>query len=363
MSYPQVPFLDAVKDVSAGNRRIPRSNLLPKGLLAVVDQGKGVIAGYTEDLEARVRPAPPLIVFGDHTRAVKYVDFPFAMGADGVKVLAARDGFDAKYVFRYLESINLPQAGYSRHFKFLKEVRIPQPPLNEQRRIAAILDHADALRAKRRQVLDHLDTLTRSIFHEMMQEGVHVTVNLGGVCRLFGGASLPAGVQFHGQSGGVLLMKVSDMNAVGNEHAIRTTAMWNSVGGPRSATVDSGAVVLPKRGASIATNKKRVTTRTTSLDPNLMGVQPDVDRLSVGFLYAWFQSFDLATIASGSAVPQINKQDLAPLRVPLPSLARQRRFNEDVGLVRRHAAAVSRGLVADDGLFSSLQSRAFRGEP
>ncbi len=85
------------------------------------------------------------------TRIFKYADKPFALGADGVKVLAPRDGFDAKFIYYYLSSCEIPSRGYSRHFKFLKEQVIPAFAPSEQHRIVEILDEADRLRRLRRE--------------------------------------------------------------------------------------------------------------------------------------------------------------------------------------------------------------------
>ena len=114
----------------------------------------------------------PVVIFGDHTRAVKYVDFPFAMGADGVKVLKPKDSCDAKYLYHFLLQAKIPSAGYSRHYKFVKDLKIPLPPLPEQRRIAAILDKADALRAKRREAIAKLDQLLQAVFLDMFGDPV-----------------------------------------------------------------------------------------------------------------------------------------------------------------------------------------------
>jgi type I restriction enzyme S subunit len=109
----------------------------------------------------------PILVFGDHTRRFKYVDGPFAVGADGVKLLKPSPELDTRFAYWYLSSVDLPNAGHSRHFKFLKDVTISLPPLPEQRRIAEILDRADELRAKRRRALTLLDELSAAVFDDM----------------------------------------------------------------------------------------------------------------------------------------------------------------------------------------------------
>jgi type I restriction enzyme S subunit len=167
-----LPFESAVDDVSAGNKKVQKGDYLPAGLYPVVDQGQDYVGGYSNEKGNLVEGNGPWIVFGDHTRVLKYLDFPFCMGADGVKVLKPRSehAIDTKYLFHFLTFNEVPSAGYSRHFKFLKRLEIPIPPLDEQRRIAAILDKADALRRKRKRAIELLDKLAQSIFLEMFGE-------------------------------------------------------------------------------------------------------------------------------------------------------------------------------------------------
>ncbi len=130
-----------------------------------------MVAGYVDSPASVFRGTPPVIIFGDHTRRFKHVDFPFAIGAEGVKILLPSQAMDSRYLFRFLETVAIPSAGYSRHFKFLKDVRVPLPPLDEQRRIARVLDSADALRTKRRRVLQDLKPLPQALFAEVFDEG------------------------------------------------------------------------------------------------------------------------------------------------------------------------------------------------
>ena len=146
------PFDAVIADESGGNVKTPQSEFLPAGRYAVVDQGKELIAGYVNDEARLCRARLPAIVFGDHTRCVKYVDFPFCMGADGVKVLRPKIDADVKYLYHYFRQLRLTEGGYDRHFKYLKRSSVVLPPLPEQRRIAEILDKADALRVKRRAI-------------------------------------------------------------------------------------------------------------------------------------------------------------------------------------------------------------------
>lgn len=165
-------FEDVFSDETKRGCKIQTSEYLSVGEYPVIDQGQTQIAGYT-DLEDGLFTDVPAIVFGDHTRIVKYVDSPFFLGADGVKVLKAKvDGTDYKYLFYCLQNAKIPNTGYNRHFKWLKEVDIPLPPPEEQHRIAALLDKVSNLIAKRRAQLDKLDLLVKARFVEIFGDPV-----------------------------------------------------------------------------------------------------------------------------------------------------------------------------------------------
>lgn len=115
-------------------------------------------------------------------------------------------------------------------------------------------------------------------------------------------------------------IKVSDMNLPGNESQILSANLKKriSLNLARRKLVPGGVVVFPKRGAAIATNKKRMTTTWTVLDPNLIGVLAG-EGVNPRFLFYWFQNFDLRTITEPGPTPQLNKKNLTPLSLPIPS--------------------------------------------
>jgi len=162
-----VPFSVAMDDVTAGNAKVMKRDFLSSGSLAIVDQGQTLVAGYTNDISLAFKGDLPVIVFGDHTCTIKYVDFPFALGADGVRIIAPRKGYDAKFLYYYLLSSPVINTGYSRHFKYLRERRIPFVPLSEQRRIVEILDQADALRKKRAVADAKAARILPALFYKM----------------------------------------------------------------------------------------------------------------------------------------------------------------------------------------------------
>ena len=114
----------------------------------------------------------PVVVFGDHTRAFKYVDFPFVRGADGTQVLKPKAGIDPLFFYYACRAIELPSRGYNRHFKALKEQEIPVPPLHEQRVIAqALRRNDDALSIQNEQLQTSL-ALQRAAMQQLFTRGL-----------------------------------------------------------------------------------------------------------------------------------------------------------------------------------------------
>ena len=114
--------------------KIPTKQYLNRGKYPIIDQGQEFIGGYTND-KTGVITQLPVIVFGDHTRVFKYIDFPFVPGADGVKIFQAKAFFLPKLLFYFLQAVTLPDRGYARHYQYLVKSMIPVPPLAEQKRI------------------------------------------------------------------------------------------------------------------------------------------------------------------------------------------------------------------------------------
>lgn len=157
-------FRATFRDITDGKRKLPQKRYLGEGRLSVVDKGAQTIGGYTNNEELRHPADPPFIVFGDHTRCVKFIDQPFVQGADGVKVLHSVEDVLPRYAYMALQAVVLPNKGYSRHMKFLKATVFPIAPLEEQaeivRRIEAAFAAIDRLAdeaTSARKLVDRLD--------------------------------------------------------------------------------------------------------------------------------------------------------------------------------------------------------------
>ena len=126
-----------IKKVSLGGKKLKQKNYEEVGKLPVIDQGLSFIGGYTNREELKVECQLPIVVFGDHTKAFKYVDFDFVAGADGIKVMQPQEMYDPKLFYYFVQATSLPEKGYARHFQFLEKALIPLPPLPEQQAIVS----------------------------------------------------------------------------------------------------------------------------------------------------------------------------------------------------------------------------------
>lgn len=133
---------EVLKSISTKKHQINSTEFRNLGAYKVIDQGQDLIAGYS-DLESKVFKDLPVIVFGDHTTILKYIDFEFIVGADGTKLLKAKSNNDLIYIFYNLQFNNVQQQGYKRHFTLLSEIYLQIPSLPEQTKIANFLSAID----------------------------------------------------------------------------------------------------------------------------------------------------------------------------------------------------------------------------
>lgn len=347
-AWTSAPVADCLVPVpAAGKSKVQARDYKPLGRFPVIDQGQEQVAGWTDDESAVIDAPLPLVVFGDHTRAFKFLDTPFARGADGTQLLRPKADIDPLFFFYACRAIDLPARGYNRHFTVLKEKELSYPPdANEQRAVAGVLRKTESALQQQAALLDNLQELKRAAMRELLTRGLRgeaqKETEIGLVPESWNVECLDSRAQVvstrmsytelegaesaHENAVRVIGIKVSDMNRVGNETVLTSAALEKSLDTNHSEyrCAPPGTIVFPKRGAAIATNKKRLTTTWSVFDPNVIGVIPS-DSINSGFLFHWFQSFDLKTITEPGPTPQINKKHLDPLPIPVPSTVEEQR--------------------------------------
>ena len=238
--------------------------------------------------------------------------------------LLSSDNFFA-YSMRHAKGAKMPRGSKSAILSY----RIPVPPLEVQREIVRVLDQFAQLEAEleaeleaRRRQYEHYRHL------ELTFESTIPRVLLGEIAEVRNGWGFPNTQQGCGD-GDYPFYKVSDMNRLGNETVMDGANNYVSKEVAKQLGVrpaPRGTVIFPKIGAAVATNKKRVLSRPSAYDNNVMGVIPS-EAIESRFLYHWLQTYDLRKLANDSgAVPSIRKSEAEQLLVPLPQIGEQRRI-------------------------------------
>ena len=146
MGWPVHPFTELVEDGTKHVRKIQKRNYEVSGQIPIIDQGITQISGYTNEIQGSFDGELPAIIFGDHTRRFKLIRSRFFLGADGTKLLIPKcKDVDPVFLHTQLKCLIIEEAGYSRHFKFLKRKNLMIPPLDKQLKFRIISDISEEL--------------------------------------------------------------------------------------------------------------------------------------------------------------------------------------------------------------------------
>jgi len=339
--------------------------------------------GFTarEAKKAAVRGGDILLTTSGNCGSVAFVrcDPPVATAATNfVRVLRVdANRVDPRYAFRFLQSPRF-QRGITPFVRgatiknlsveaALDTITLSLPTLSEQRRIATILDHADAIRTKRRQVLAHVNTLTQSVFHAMFGETAATTTvdEIATVIR-----TGPFGSQLLKEEfvdDGIAVLGLD--NVVSNEfrwveRRYITTEKYEKL---TRYTVHPGDVLISIMGTTGRCVVVPDNIPTAINTKHICAITPDRDRLDPDFLRAAFlwhaaSREHLRRQTKGSIMAGLNMGIIKSMPIPIPPMDLQHEFAERVEAINTQRATVERALAADDELFASLQSHAFRGE-
>lgn len=363
----RLQFASVFSDKTGGNTKLQTCDYRESGEFPIIDQGQDFIAGYTNQVDAVASVELPVIIFGDHSRTLKFVDQPFVLGADGTKVLSPRRDGDARFLFHYLRSLEIPSAGYSRHFKFLKEITVPFPLLDEQQGIAAILDKADELRTKRRQALAQLDALPESIFHAMFGSGVpaqshYPIVKMGDVLDSASyGTSEKADL-----TGAIPVLRMGNLTYRGQLDFAELK--YVPAGQPDKYLLRYGDVLFNRTNSPDLVGKTAVFHGTAPVAYAGYLIRLRTSEHLIPDYLATFMNLPSSKqllrkmCKSIVGMANINAKEVQSIRLPLPPVELQRTFATRVAAVERSKETHRKHLDELDALFASLQHRAFKGE-
>ena len=337
----RIPFAPMEAVPAGGSASIRYDSRLPEAITSGTYFERGDV------LVARITPS------FENGKQGKADDLPAAFGVGSTELIPLQPigKGDPWYLFYYLlhpdvrDHLTGKMEGSTARQRVpdqaLLELMVPTPPPTEQARIACVFRVLQRLRDVEARAILATRELKQAAMQQLFTQGLRGeeqketeigpvpaswdVVRLGTRCDVVS-SSLSytdfSAMQDISTAETVKAMgvKVSDMNREGNSVRFTHSAIEKHV--PRSVAerrlVPPDTIVFPKRGAAIATNKKRLTTAWTVLDPNLIGVRAR-EQLTTAYLFYWLQSFDLRSITEPGPTPQLNKKHLVPLSMPVPS--------------------------------------------
>lgn len=340
--------------------KIPKADFGNEGSIPIIDQSQNFIAGYTETSDAYVGRLP-VIVYGDHTNSLKYIDFKFICGADGTKVLSPKESVYARYAYYVLERFKPETLGYRRHFPILKTVRFPLPPLAEQTRIVEKLD----------AVLSRIDTAINelqqslALVDAMFKSGLDKAFNpLCSPTNEAGLYDLPDGWGWTTWQQSVDVKNGKDYKAVQDNNG--RYPVYGSGGVMAYASdylCNENSVVIGRKGT--INNPLFVKEKFWNID-TAFGLEAKQEQLMPLYLYYFCLSFNFIKLNTSTTLPSLTKSNLLGISMPLPNLAEQQQVVKALDALNDKTSQLKTELTAKIGMFNQLKASvldgAFRGE-
>lgn len=350
-------FSDLYYDDTKNAKKLKSSEYKNIGKYIIVDQGKSLIAGYTDN-EDGLYTDVPVIIFGDHTRNIKYINSPFFLGADGTKVLkSSLKNANYKYLYYLLKNASIPDTGYNRHYKWLKELMFEYHSQEQQNQIVTILDKLDLTISKYREELLLLDELVKARFVEMFGNPVlnskdlpvQKMNNVAPICQYDG--SFEESVWLLN-----LDMVESQTGRIINYNIVSKDEIGGSV-----CTFDENNVLYSKLRPYL--NKVVVPDGKGYATSELVPLRPDpkiINRIYLAYLLRSNEFVEMIKEkVAGAKMPRVSMSDFREFNIPVPPLELQNQFASFVEEIDKSRSRIQKSLEASQELFDSLMQDYF----
>ena len=319
--WPMVRVEEIIDDVKYTNK-IQKSEFLQKGRYPIIDQSENFISGYWNKEKDVFRISKPIVIFGDHTRNFKYIDFDFVLGADGVKILKPNENVISKFLYYILQDLEIKNLGYSRHFKELRNKKIPLPPLSIQQEIVAEIDGYQKIIDGAKQIVENYKPrITVDERWEM--------VELGKACNFMTGGTPTSTLKEYYENGTIPWLVSGD---------IHKGEIFDCEGRiTKKGVEDSNAKFLPKDSVLIALNGQGKTRGTVALlrmekttcNQSIVSINPkDKNTLLSEFIYYQLMSMyqEIRKITGDNQRSGLNIPIIKAIKISLPPLKIQKQI-------------------------------------
>ena len=360
------PFEECIEKIKY-TTKIASQDFKESGRFPIISQEEAFISGYWDNPEDVFHINKPVVIFGDHSRHIKYVDFDFVIGADGVKILSPVKSINAKYFYYFLKWLDIPSLGYSRHYKALKEKSVKVFSETCQQRIVDELDLLTGIIDKKNAQLRDLDALAQSIYYEMFGDSSRPSLKwekrlledmVTASCSISYGIVQPG----DGEQEGVPVVRPVDMIRIftTNRNLKKTT---KEISDAYKRTILRGnELLLCVRG----------TTGIVSMaDKDLVGCNVSrgitplefSNEISRWFMYYQFKTnsvqHTISRLTHGIALKGINMSDVRKLEMVCPPFDEQLKFEKAVKSIHKERLKIEASLRDTLELYNSRMAYYF----
>ena len=343
-------FDEIFEDCTKLGTKIKTDEYHSNGKHPIIDQGQEMVAGFT-DLEDGLLDAVPAIVFGDHTRIIKYVDCPFFLGADGVKVLRSKvPNANYRYLYYALKNAKIPNTGYNRHYKWLKELEIEYPPIDQQVKTVKVLDKVESIIYNRQNQLQKLDELVKARFVEMFG-GIHDSslypyVLVKELTHVISGGTPSRDVLEYWRDGTIPWVKTTELqNKIITEVDEHITSKGLAASSAKIVPPNTTLIAMYGQGKTRGMTGYLGISASTNQACACILPSPEINSV---YIWKYFElSYDkLRNMAKGGNQPNLNGNMIKNFPVLVPPIKRQEEYVQFVNQVDKSKAV--------EGLYSSL---------
>ena len=317
-----------------------------------------MISGFCDDYSLLYHIDRPIVIFGDHTRVLKYVDFDFIVGADGVKILIPKDFLKAKFLLYFLQWYKLPSLGYSRHYKLLKEIKLPIPPLAEQEKIVAELDLLSSVIEKKKAQLEEYDKIAQSIFYDMFGDILNAKpkLSLKDVATYYIGLTYkPTNVS----EDGIIVLRSSNIqnNLLDFNDIVRVNLDVSE-----NKCVKNGDILMCARNGSARLVGKVARIKELSEKMSYGAFMTIIRSEYNEYLFHFFLSDyfrNQLTTSKTATINQITSRMLDNISLNVPPLSLQQEFAEKIEAIERQKELIKQSIAETETLFNSRMDYYF----
>lgn len=363
------------------NMQINSSEIKKVGKIPVIDQGQKKIAGWTDKEDSIFNIGLPVVVFGDHTRIFKYIDFPFVAGADGTKILKPNlNKYDPKFFYYVCLAQNIPSKGYNRHFKSLKEKLFIKPRLDEQRKIAYILTTIQNAIEKQEEIIKATTELKKAMMQKFFTEGLNgekqketgiglvqeswEIERIGDICKLSSGGTPSRTKNEYWQNGSINWVKTGEINyklIVTTEEKITEKGLKNSA----AKIFSKGTLLIALYGQGITRGKVAILGIDAATNQACSAIIPyDETKVLTDFLYYYFEfSYDkLRMLSHGANQKNLSATIIKSFNVPIPKVQDQHDIVKTMKIFDAKLDQINKKKDALNSLFNTSLNKLMTGQ-